>query len=51
MQIPARTRIHIPVFALHRSVALWDNPNAFVFEDSLDQCFACLSDVRHVILV
>jgi len=29
MQIPARTRIHIPVFALHRNVGLWDNPNAF----------------------
>jgi len=29
MQIPARTRIHIPVFALHRNVDLWDNPNAF----------------------
>ena len=29
MQISARTRIHIPVFALHRNVGLWDNPNAF----------------------
>jgi cytochrome P450 len=29
IQIPARTRIHIPVFALHRNVNLWDNPNAF----------------------
>jgi cytochrome P450 len=29
MQIPARTWIHIPVFALHRNVGLWDNPNAF----------------------
>jgi cytochrome P450 len=29
MQIPARTRIHIPVFALHRNLNLWDNPNAF----------------------
>lgn len=29
MRIPARTRIHIPVFALHRNVGLWDNPNAF----------------------
>jgi len=29
MQIPAHTRIHIPVFALHRNVGLWDNPNAF----------------------
>ncbi len=23
------TRIHIPVFAVHRNVQLWDNPNAF----------------------
>jgi cytochrome P450 len=29
VQIPAGTRIHIPVFALHRNVGLWDNPNAF----------------------
>jgi cytochrome P450 len=29
IQIPARTRIHIPVFALHRNVDLWENPNAF----------------------
>ena len=29
MQISARTRIHIPVFALHRNVRLWDNPTAF----------------------
>jgi cytochrome P450 len=29
MQIPARTRVHIPVFALHRNVGLWDNPNSF----------------------
>ena len=29
MEIPARTRIHIPVFALHRNVDLWDHPNAF----------------------
>lgn len=29
MQITAKTRIHIPVFALHRNVRLWDNPNAF----------------------
>jgi len=29
MKIPARTRIHIPVFALHRNVGLWENPNAF----------------------
>jgi len=27
--ISARTRIHIPIFALHRNVGLWDNPNAF----------------------
>ena len=24
-----RTRIHIPIFALHRNVRLWDNPTAF----------------------
>jgi cytochrome P450 len=29
MQISPRTRIHIPVFALHRNLRLWDNPNAF----------------------
>jgi cytochrome P450 len=29
MQIPTHARIHIPVFALHRNVRLWDNPNAF----------------------
>jgi cytochrome P450 len=29
IKIPARTRIHISVFALHRNVGLWDNPNAF----------------------
>ncbi|MGB6810839.1 MAG: cytochrome P450, partial [Pseudolabrys sp.] len=29
IHIAARTRIHIPVFALHRNVGLWDNPNAF----------------------
>ena len=27
--IEAGTRIHIPVFALHRNVRLWDRPNAF----------------------
>lgn len=27
--IAVGTRIHIPVFALHRNVRLWDNPNAF----------------------
>ena len=29
MQIDTRTRIHIPIFALHRNVRLWDDPNAF----------------------
>jgi cytochrome P450 len=29
MQVTARTRVHIPVFALHRNVRLWDNPNTF----------------------
>jgi cytochrome P450 len=29
IKIPARTRIHISLFALHRNVGLWDNPNAF----------------------
>ena len=29
MQISTRTRIHIPVFALHRNLRLWDNPTAF----------------------
>jgi cytochrome P450 len=29
MAITPRTRIHIPVFALHRNTRLWDNPNAF----------------------
>jgi cytochrome P450 len=29
MQVGPRTRIHIPVFALHRNVRLWDSPNAF----------------------
>jgi cytochrome P450 len=29
IKIPARTRIHIPVFALHRNIGLWDNPDAF----------------------
>ena len=27
--VEAGTRIHIPVFALHRNVRLWDRPNAF----------------------
>jgi cytochrome P450 len=29
MQIGVRTRVHIPIFALHRNVRLWDNPTAF----------------------
>jgi len=29
MAISDRTRIHIPVFALHRNVLLWEHPNAF----------------------
>jgi cytochrome P450 len=29
MQIAADARVHIPVFALHRNVRLWDLPNAF----------------------
>jgi cytochrome P450 len=29
MRISTRTRIHIPVFALHRNVRLWDNPTTF----------------------
>jgi len=29
VQITNRTRIHIPVFALHRNARLWDNPTAF----------------------
>jgi cytochrome P450 len=29
MQFSAGTRIHIPVFALHRNAGLWDNPDAF----------------------
>jgi cytochrome P450 len=28
-RINARTRIHIPIFALHRNTRLWENPNAF----------------------
>ncbi len=28
-QLSARTRVHIPVFALHRNTQLWDDPNAF----------------------
>src|SRR5262249_30646020 len=27
--VSARTRVHIPIFALHRNELLWDNPNAF----------------------
>jgi len=29
MQFPPGTRIHIPVFALHRNAGLWDSPDAF----------------------
>jgi cytochrome P450 len=29
MPVAAGTRVHIPVFALHRNTRLWDNPNAF----------------------
>jgi cytochrome P450 len=29
VSIAGGTRVHIPVFALHRNVGLWDNPNAF----------------------
>src|SRR5215510_13032718 len=29
MQFPPGTRIHIPVFALHRNAGLWDGPDAF----------------------
>ncbi|MGA8177651.1 MAG: cytochrome P450 [Pseudolabrys sp.] len=29
MQFSAGTRIHIPIFALHRNAGLWDNPDAF----------------------
>jgi len=29
VRFPAGTRIHIPVFALHRNIGLWENPNAF----------------------
>jgi cytochrome P450 len=29
MQFPAGTRVHIPVFALHRNAGLWGNPDAF----------------------
>jgi cytochrome P450 len=29
MRISTRTRIHIPVFALHRNVRLWDDPTTF----------------------
>jgi cytochrome P450 len=29
MQISVHTRVHIPIFALHRNVCLWDNPTAF----------------------
>ena len=29
MDLTARTRVHIPVYALHRHARLWDNPHAF----------------------
>jgi cytochrome P450 len=29
VQIDAETRVHIPIFALHRNTRLWENPNAF----------------------
>ena len=29
VQIGAQTRVHIPIFALHRNTRLWENPNAF----------------------
>ena len=29
LQFPPGTRIHIPVFALHRNAGLWHNPDAF----------------------
>jgi cytochrome P450 len=29
LPIGRKTRVHIPVFALHRNVRLWDHPNAF----------------------
>jgi len=29
MRITARTAVHIPLFAVHRNVRLWDNPNSF----------------------
>jgi cytochrome P450 len=29
MQIGVHTRVHIPIFALHRNVRLWENPTAF----------------------
>jgi len=29
MQIAAGTRIHIPIYALHRNTRLWQDPNAF----------------------
>jgi cytochrome P450 len=29
MPVAAGTRVHIPVYALHRNAQLWDNPNAF----------------------
>jgi len=29
LQLAAGTRVHIPVYALHRNARLWENPNAF----------------------
>jgi cytochrome P450 len=29
VQIGAKTRVHIPIFALHRNARLWERPNAF----------------------
>jgi cytochrome P450 len=28
-QLTARSRVHVPVFALHRNTQLWDHPDAF----------------------
>jgi cytochrome P450 len=29
MDLTPQTRVHIPIYALHRNVRLWDHPNAF----------------------
>jgi len=29
LEVSAGTRVHIPIYALHRNVRLWQNPNAF----------------------